>query len=239
MATHHLKLIGKHLEYDDVAILDFVSVDDKKIPFTPGQYMNLHVSMSSSDFGNSLSSRPYTIASAPSDTFLRFAIRKRGSFSSMLHELSNGTSVIADGPYGVLCPPLDSAPVICIAAGIGIAPFMSWIRSLAADKENSRPIFVLVSNTAEFRAPFLKELIALEKENVWLSVKSFLTKQSDSAEHPAMLRRIAIEDIKNVVLFAPDASIAICGLSGFVLSMQQAAQAANVPKARILTEAFY
>ncbi|MFA5987811.1 MAG: FAD-dependent oxidoreductase [Candidatus Paceibacterota bacterium] len=238
MATYDLKLVHKKVVAEDVAILDFAVSGREKISFLPGQYMNLFIDLKND---GDYSGRSYTIASLPTDDFLSFAIRKKGEFSTAMHNLQEGSVIVADGPSGNLCLPDTSHEIICLAAGIGVTPFYSWVKHVVASKEKIWKLFLLVSNTNDFRAPFLKDLFLLSKNsNGTVDVFSFITQQQTFAsDNQAMSRRINEKDIKKVLLKMSRAHVAICGSISFTRDMWRAAKLAGVSEDHITTEAFY
>lgn len=232
MAAYHLKLKTNRHAYNDIAILDFAPAEGK-LSFKPGQYMHLYVSSL-----DEYISRPYTIISSPQDESIRFAIREKGEVSSILYKLEPDAVITADGPHGNLCLPAKSKSLVCISAGIGITPFLSWIGSV---EPSENPFFrILTSNKTEESAPFLDDLFEMaEKDGRRVSVASFLTGQQKKMRHASTLRRINMIDIKTALADMPEAAVAICGPVDFVHDMWKAAQSLNIPEDRIFTEAFY
>jgi ferredoxin-NADP reductase len=97
-------------------------------PFRPGQYVNLFV-----DVDGVLTSRPYSIASAPGDSLLELAVRdKPGGFVApyLLHEVQVGDALESTGPAGHFYhePLIDGDDLVLLAGGSGITPFMSMIQ---------------------------------------------------------------------------------------------------------------
>ena len=75
---------------------------------------------------------PFTISSAPADKDLVVTVKALGDFTEGLKSLKNGDPVIIDGPYGRLCTD-TSGPLIFLAGGIGITPFISALRDILPD----------------------------------------------------------------------------------------------------------
>lgn len=239
--TRQLTLISKHLSWEDVTILEFAPADGDSVSFVPGQYMTLFVY--TADGETLLGGRMYTIASLPSEKVLRFAVRRRGAISSALCDLRIGMKVTADGPSGVFCLPKDHAsPVICLAGGIGIVPFVTWARALHEEKQfqDGARILIAASNTTEHRAPFLDEVATLSEHDPPVSMRSHLTRQSASATHPSHLHRIQADDVREMLGENTNtALLAICGSISFTSDLRHVALSLGVPEEHILTEAFY
>jgi predicted ferric reductase len=80
---------------------------------------------------------PFTISSAPQEDGLRLSIKSSGDWTQHMHEnLKAGTRAFVDGPYGEFNYKTGSQKQIWIAGGIGITPFMSWMRDF---ESNSTP----------------------------------------------------------------------------------------------------
>lgn len=108
-------------------------------PFRPGQFA--WIKLRSSRFG--LTEHPFSFASSASEPDrVSFTIKGVGDFTTAVRELEPGTTVMLDGPHGSYEPGHPGAGFLLIAAGIGITPIMSLLRT-AADSGDTRP-FTLV-----------------------------------------------------------------------------------------------
>lgn len=106
-------------------------------PFRPGQYVNVFV-----DVDGVLTSRPYSIASAPGSEVLDLTVRdKSDGFVApyMLHEVQVGDELETTGPEGSLYHEslIDGDELVFLAGGSGITPFMSIVRDAV---RNDRPL---------------------------------------------------------------------------------------------------
>ena len=83
--------------------------------------------------------RVFSIASAPGADRVRFAIRmpeRTSSFKAAMLELEPGTVVTGTSVSGDFVLPKDAAkPLLLVAAGIGITPFISQLEHLTATGE--------------------------------------------------------------------------------------------------------
>lgn len=74
---------------------------------------------------------PFTIASSPYSSYLRFVIRSSGDFTRKLRDaLRPGDHLTVQGPNGRFLPLLDDRPQLWFAAGVGLAPFLSALEGL-------------------------------------------------------------------------------------------------------------
>jgi len=76
---------------------------------------------------------PFSVASDPSSPRLELGIKAAGDYTSALHDsLAAGTPARVAGPFGGFDYRSGGREQIWIAGGIGVTPFVSWIRSLDA-----------------------------------------------------------------------------------------------------------
>lgn len=82
-------------------------------------------------FNSTGDSRPYSISSHPDEPVLRFLIRRipGGAVSGWLAERRPGDRVSVTEPFGSFRPTVGQGPAVFVATGVGIAPFLSAMRS--------------------------------------------------------------------------------------------------------------
>ncbi|MBD3315631.1 MAG: hypothetical protein GF344_07585 [Chitinivibrionales bacterium] len=97
----------------------------KPVGRRPGQFGYFRIL--SRDCGSE--EHPFTISSAPENDELRITVKNLGDYSATLKHVCVGTKVMMDGPYGIFTPPVQPRPLLFIAGGIGITPFMSMVAS--------------------------------------------------------------------------------------------------------------
>jgi ferredoxin-NADP reductase len=106
----------------------------RPVSFRPGQFMELTLPHGKADSRGLR--RVFSIASAPGDV-LRFGIRlpeKSSSFKRALLELAPGTRVSATSVGGDFLLPNDpERPLLLVAGGIGITPFVGHLEQAAAE----------------------------------------------------------------------------------------------------------
>ena len=76
---------------------------------------------------------------------LRFHDQECGDFTEQCGELKGGETVYVDGPYGSfnIEDPKTQKGLVLLAGGIGAAPVMSILHTLA-DEKDKRPVFLLL-----------------------------------------------------------------------------------------------
>ncbi|MEH3033219.1 MAG: FAD-dependent oxidoreductase [Aeromicrobium erythreum] len=108
-------------------------VPSRPVPFRAGQYLELHVPHGRSDLRGVR--RVFSISSPPGADELTVAIRVPERSSSLKRELVGlepGTRVHATGVGGDFLLPADQ-PVLLVAGGIGVTPFLSQLRDREHD----------------------------------------------------------------------------------------------------------
>ena len=130
------------------------------IRFLPGQFAWLsiwHTPFAMKD-------HPFSIASSADQTpTLEFTIKERGDFTRRIKTLSPGETVYVDAPYGSFsCDRYPAEALVFIAGGIGAAPIMSMVRTLA-NRADSRPLLLFYANKQWERVAFREELDLLRE----------------------------------------------------------------------------
>ncbi|MDO8584163.1 MAG: FAD-dependent oxidoreductase [bacterium] len=104
--------------------------------FKAGQWVYLHLL---NEAGESAMRAAFSIASAPyeSQGRLELCLKLKGDFTKKAAQLIPTDRVALQGPFGVFTVPEGASRLVIFAAGIGITPFRSMIRDLAAKKTAS------------------------------------------------------------------------------------------------------
>ena len=103
---------------------------------------------------------PFTLSSPPhDDRRLRVAIKSAGDFTSKLKgAIKPGVQVVLRGPYGGFTRAKGPAPQIWVAGGIGVTPFLAWMRGIKGELPAKTWFFYCAS---EPNPPFAEELSRL------------------------------------------------------------------------------
>jgi ferredoxin-NADP reductase len=140
----------------------FVLARPEGFTFQAGQSINLTL-VDPPEKDSKGNMRTFSLVSAPHEPFLEIATRLRTSaFKRVLAALPPGAPLQMRGPGGKFTLPDDEQPVVWLAGGIGITPFMSMLRD-AAERESRREITLLYANRRAEDAAYLDELQALRR----------------------------------------------------------------------------
>jgi ferredoxin-NADP reductase len=127
-----------------------------RLAFLPGQYLELEVPHRHPDARGTR--REFSIASAPEDLPLLKVAFKDGkttkplsSYKRALAEVQPGDALAITGVWGdFLLPKRDAAPILMVAAGIGVTPFVSQLRhAQAAGLDRDIVLVYVASDSAE------------------------------------------------------------------------------------------
>ena len=133
------------------------------LKFLPGQYLELDVPHRRPDARGTR--REFSIVSAPGDLpTLRIAYKDGdqkhpSSYKRALAAAQPGATLAITGTWGDFVLPKGDAPVLMVAAGIGVTPFVSQLRQLQLDGEARDVVLVYVASEAAELA-FRDELAA-------------------------------------------------------------------------------
>ena len=98
---------------------------------------------------------PFTISSAPHEDVVRVTVKALGDYTSRLQELIEpGMPAVIGGPHGRFSHWRGTERQVWIAGGVGVAPFLSWLRALDGQLPHRVDFFY----TADGEAPFAEEI---------------------------------------------------------------------------------
>ncbi len=109
-------------------------------------------------------SHPFTISSAPSEDVLRLTIKASGNFTrDLFSNLKAGTEAIIEGAYGMFDYKTGGQKQIWVAGGIGVTPFLSFIRDMNGELAHDVDFYYTVRHREE--AIFVDEIEDAAKKN--------------------------------------------------------------------------
>ncbi len=121
--------------------------------FLPGQYLELEVPHRHPDARGTR--REFSIVSAPEDLpLLRIAYRQSdaqhpSSFKRALAAIEPGNPLTVTGTWGDLVLPRDGSPILLVAAGIGVTPFVAQLRHLQLSGASRDAVLLYVASAAD------------------------------------------------------------------------------------------
>ncbi|HEX5755462.1 MAG TPA: ferredoxin reductase family protein, partial [Arenimonas sp.] len=186
----------------------------------------------------SLREHPFSFASAPTrNGHVEFTVKELGDFTSRIGEIQPGDTAFVDGPYGsfgIEHTP-DARGAVFLAGGVGIAPIISQLRTLA-DRGDARPLWLFYGNRSWDRVVFREEIDALatrldltvvhvlsEPPADWTGERGFIT--------PDVLARHLPTDSTGLHAF-------VCGPTPMIRLVERGLGALGMPLARVHSEIF-
>ncbi|RKR76561.1 RnfABCDGE type electron transport complex subunit D [Frondihabitans australicus] len=206
------------------------------VRFGAGQFMELSLPHARADVRGQR--RVFSIASGAHDpSVVRFGFRtseRPSTFKAALLALSPGDVVSATGVGGDFTLPRDPAtPLLFVAGGIGITPFISQLQHLRATGD-TRSVTLVYSVPSLEEAPYVAELVRLETR-VLVVAPAAPSSLPDGWEYlgagplTAALVQAGAQD-------AADRRAYVSGSPGFVHSVRRTLHEAGVR--RVTTDAF-
>jgi predicted ferric reductase len=201
-----------------------VSLDPVRVPlgFVPGQFVFLA-------FGGPTGwqRHPFSVASAPADRRLEVAIKAVGDYTRQLRDdIRPGDAAKVAGPFGGFDYRRGGDQQIWIAGGIGITPFLSWIRSLDAGFDRNVAFYYSVAHESD--ALYLDEIERAGKEH------STFTPHVVVADRDGMLtaeQAAAGRDLSGVWVY-------MCGPPPMTKAFSDGFRRLGVPRSRLRWEQF-
>jgi predicted ferric reductase len=178
----------------DVRVITMRPMGEPWAP-APGQYVDVEFA------GIRHGAHPFTVVSSGPDGTVQIAVKANGNDTMAIHEkIGTGARAWIQEPRGDFHHEHLDERQIWIAAGIGITPFLSWIRSLSEDHEGVVDLWYSVRSLTE--APFLEEITAAARAFPWLRLHLVVTQRDG---------RLTAQRVLAEGTVGRDASAFLCG----------------------------
>jgi predicted ferric reductase len=204
------------------------------LDFNAGQVAWINIG--SSPF--TLHRNPFSISgSAHNKEELCFTIKGQGDFTNSIRDLQGGEEVLIDGPFGnfSLDNPRTKSGLVLLAGGIGAAPIMSILHTLA-DKNDQRPVYFFYGNYDHDNIIFLEEIKKLQMP-LNLSVFHVLEKPSKKLKSETgfisreLLDRELPENRNDLYYFS-------CGPLPMIAAMEKHLHNLGIPRSQTTSEKY-
>ena len=171
---------------------------------------------------------PFSVTSAPSDRRLDVSIKAVGDYTHDLHDkLRRGTPAKVAGPFGGFDYRRGGHDQIWIAGGIGITPFMSWIRSLDGSFDRSVDFYYSVRRRAD--ALYADEIEAAARLHPTLRTNVVVTEREGL---------LTAEQAANGRPRGTDVSVFMCGPPPMMTAFAEGFRALGMPASQVRWEQF-
>lgn len=193
--------VSKVEQHNDAAVVLELEVDATAPVFLPGQYVNI-------DVPGSGQHRSYSFSSAPGESTISFLIKRiaGGVMSTWLDSAQPGNKLELTGPLGSFYLRAMERPLLFLAGGTGLAPFLSMLEVLVR-AHSQQTVHLIYGVTRDLD---LVQVDAIEAYVAKLPNFSFITVVADSASnHPR--KGWVTQHMSAEVLNNGDVDVYLCG----------------------------
>lgn len=232
MQDYIVKLTAKKLVAEETWLFTFVRPDN--LQFQAGQYVMLEI-MNDKFTDDRPKFRAMSIASAPNDNYLNFAMRESESaFKQNIIAMEIGEKIKVKGPIGHFILPKDQIqPIVFLTAGIGITPIRSMLRQ-EVENNSERNISVFYSNRNVENITFSQEMKEYKLKNY--QYISTLTREIDGWS--GELGRIDSKMLHKYLDEIHQPLYYIVGTMSFIKAMQEMLSGMSISSEKVITDNF-
>ena len=240
---HSLKLANIYKETEDTSVLTFEVPQELQAAFSfrQGQHLTLKADIDGKDVR-----RSYSLCTSPNEQIWSVAVKQipGGLFSTYVNEkLQQGDSLdvmAPSGTFGVECQPDKAKNYLFFAAGSGITPILSMIKSHLANEPEATCKLFYVNKTA--KSIIFKETLEQLRNSYFgrLEIYYFLTKERrDIALFNGRFDDEKMQVLTKTFIDIPDTNeVFLCGPEEMVHYVSSYLVAAGLPKELIHFELF-
>ena len=240
---HSLTISDIRKETDDAVCLTFDVPADlaETYRFIQGQYLTLKAHIDGSEVR-----RSYSICAGVDDGELRVAVKKvaGGVFSTFANEeLGTGDVIEVMPPRGTFFTPLDEDSernYLCIAAGSGITPIISIIKTILKREQRSQ-VTLLYGNQRVSTIMFKEELEAIKNQYMsrfqWINILS-RERQDIDILNGRINNRKGAELIRHLLDLRAVDEFFLCGPEAMISEVSRGLRAEGIDEGKIHYELF-
>lgn len=221
MREYKVKIVEKKVVALDAVSLRFEIPENAKLDFKykAGQFIGIQA-----EINNEKVVRSYSLSSSPeSEDYIEVTLKKvlQGKMSGFLvDEIQQGDHLILTPPVGqFVCGPLERHHIL-FAAGSGVTPIYSMIKSLLANKASK--VTLIYSNKNLATTIFADELKKLQQDHPQFTVKWIFSQEAPDWEDVSEGRLSSVLLVNLYLLWqsAFDPIFYMCGPEGFMESIE-------------------
>lgn len=220
-----------------VTELTLGAADGTRLPgFRAGQFISLRPLSAR----NVAVARSYSLINAPAESpsEYRVAIRRHdaGTLSGVLSDMTAGDTMLASAPEGRFTLPVENEfPVVLIAAGIGITPFMGLLEHVA--KHGGPEIHLYYGSRNGREHAYRARIAELAGQSDRVSVRTYYSQPRATEQADHVVGRLQPEAI-DLSLLHRRARVYMCGPDEMLKTFRQRLHEQGVPAFEIFHERF-
>lgn len=227
---HVLQLAKKEFLTADMVKLTFDTMGDAELfAFTPGQYINLDITVNGKE-----ERRSYSICSGRNEPLAVAVKRVEGGLVSnyLIDSVDEGSEIMVSHPEGHFIYQNDFKNILAVAAGSGITPIISIAKEVEAQNGNCQLFF---ANKTEKDIAFKEVLDALTKTNAHY----YLTREEKEGFESGRINKESFSAVikKDLSLLKYDAYF-LCGPAEMIKDVEDVLHMFGVNKDKIHHELF-
>ncbi|MCU1687684.1 MAG: oxidoreductase [Amycolatopsis sp.] len=194
--------------------------------YKPGQFLTLRIP---SEDGGSMA-RCYSFSSAPHEGLHKVTIKQTGGYGSrwVCEQLHEGAEIDVLPPAGAFTPKTLDADFLFLAAGSGVTPVMSIVKSVL--ERGTGRITLVYANRDDQQVIFADELTALAHRHADRLVVVHWLESVQGLPSTALLRTL-VEPFAGRQAF-------VCGPGPFMDAAKDALEALGLPRRQVHVERF-
>lgn len=194
----------------------------RPLQFKPGQFAMVYL-----ETADGWQRHPFSISGPAPEGGISITVKALGDHTTRLPDVVQpGMPAVVGGPYGRFDRHHGTAHQVWIAGGVGITPFLSWLRAL--DRELQEDVHFFVTSAGP--SPFAGEIVAAARNQPRLTVHWVDTAAGGRLTPEAVLAAAGTEPrLLSVFMGGPDAMLR---------QFRKAFRAAGVRRANIHREYF-
>lgn len=206
-----------------------LDTDQPEIHFLAGQYVNVNIP-------ETVETRSYSFSSKPGQRMTSFVVRNvpNGKMSDFLSKAAKaGDKITFTGPFGSFYLRDVNRPVLMLAGGTGIAPFISMLEVLQ-EKGSHHPVRLVFGVTHDFDLVALEKLNQLQQELPWFEYRTVVAHPESTHDRKGYVTG----HIENDWLNSGDVDIYLCGPVPMVEAVRSWLDTEGIQPANFLFEKF-
>ncbi|WP_113062879.1 benzoate 1,2-dioxygenase electron transfer component BenC [Oligella urethralis] len=213
--------------YDDAAFELFIDATEQAPNFLPGQYVNIVVP-------GSAEHRSYSFSSAPGAT-MGFLIKQvpKGLMSTWLTTAQPGVELNITGPLGTFYLRPVTRPLLFLAGGTGLAPFLSMLEVLA-EQGSKQSIHMLYAVTRDQDLVLVDSLEAYKARLENFSYTTIVADENSSHPHKGYVTH----HLEPAMLHDGEVDVYLCGPPPMVDAVNEYMKSNNMTPSNFYYERF-